>query len=128
MRQLNDMSFSRHIIIVIGAVSYGSAFHLWQPSRLRVSASLNCGASLSILERAGPDASRPNTLLTCAETIDAERIRLSIARLTPNSTDELVSLMAELERLESLLDGIGKRLGSLAQGIRAQMIPAKWTR
>ncbi len=55
-------------------------------------------------------------------SIDVERIRSSIARLTSNSTDELEKLIAELERLqeflksetgrvqleiESVLDGIG---------------------
>jgi hypothetical protein len=59
------------------------------------------------------------------EMIDAERIRSCIAQLTSNSTDEIEELMAELERLESVLDGIGNRLGSLAHRIRAQMIPAQ---
>jgi hypothetical protein len=51
--------------------------------------------------------------------------RSSIARLTSNSTDELEKLMAEFERLESVLDGIGNRLGSLAHRMWAQMIPAQ---
>jgi hypothetical protein len=62
------------------------------------------------------------------KTIDAEQIRSSIARLTSNSTDEFEKLMAELERLESVLDGIGIRLGSLAHRIRGQIMPHKWAR
>jgi hypothetical protein len=38
-----------------------------------------------------------------ANTVDAERIRSSIARLTSNSTDELEKLIAELERLQEFL-------------------------
>jgi hypothetical protein len=62
-------------------------------------------------------------------SIDAERIRSSIARLTSNSTDELEKLIAELERLqeflksetgrvqreiESVLDGIGIIIEAIA--------------
>jgi hypothetical protein len=62
-------------------------------------------------------------------SIDAERIRSSIARLTSNSTDELEKLIAELEQLqeflksetgrvqreiESVLDGIGIIIEAIA--------------
>ena len=55
------------------------------------------------------------------ETIDAERIRSSIARLTSNSTDELGKLMAELERLQEFLktetERVQREIGGVLDGI-----------
>jgi outer membrane translocation and assembly module TamA len=51
------------------------------------------------------------------ETIDAERIRSSIARLTSNSTDELGKLMAELERLQEFLKTETERVQREIEGV-----------
>jgi hypothetical protein len=49
------------------------------------------------------ESTKPAQTAHTKVSIDAERIRSSIARLTSNSTDELEKLVAELERLQEFL-------------------------
>jgi light-regulated signal transduction histidine kinase (bacteriophytochrome) len=52
-----------------------------------------------------------------AETMNAERIRSSIVRLTSNSTDELKKLTTELERLQEFLKSETERVQREIEGV-----------
>jgi hypothetical protein len=67
------------------------------------------------------ESTKPAQTAYTKVSIDAERIRSSIARLTSNSTDELEKLVAELERLQEFLKSetgrVQREIGSVLDGI-----------